>query len=84
MIIKNNKTMPRVIFGFIVGIITMVIAASVGNYFIFLPLYKVPLEARLDMILPILMPFNAIKGIIVAFVSVLLHQSMKNIYRYIK
>lgn len=84
-IIKNNKSLPRAILGFVVGIISMVVIAAIGNYFIFLPLYGITNSAdRIAMILPVLVPFNTIKGVIVAVLSIILHLSMRGVYRFLK
>jgi len=84
-IIRNKQTYSRLIFAFIIGIMSMVIMASIGNYFVFLPLYGIANSSdKLAMILPVLVPFNAIKGVIIAVISIILHISLKNVYKYLK
>ncbi len=63
----------------------MIAVAAVGNYFVFLPLYGVTASAdRMGMIVPVLIPFNAIKGLIVASLSIFLHLSIRGVYRHLK
>lgn len=80
---RKRKTFMSLILGLILGIVSMVLVASVGNYFIFLPFYGVSGEAVMENILAIYAPFNVVKGAIVAVVSIVVHQSIKGIYKYI-
>ncbi len=83
--LRQKRSLPRIIIAFIVGIVTMVIVASVGNYFVFLPLYGVGTPAdRLGMIIPVLIPFNIIKGLIVAVIGTFIHLSIRHVYKYLK
>ncbi len=83
LIYKKKKSIPSLIVGFIVGIVSMVIVASVGNYYIFLPFYGVPGDAVLENIIAVYAPFNVVKGLIVGTAAIVLHQSIKRIYKYI-
>lgn len=40
MIYRNGKTKRQAVIGLLLGIVAMCIVASLGNYFIFLPLYE--------------------------------------------
>ena len=85
MILRKKEGFVNGIIAFAVGIVVMIIVASVGNYFIFLPVYGVTdPAARLGMIVPTLIPFNAIKGVIVAVFSLSLHQTIKGLYKHLK
>ena len=81
---RSRKTFVSLILGFVLGIISMVVVASIGNYFIFLPFYGVAQEDMIGSIVSLYVPFNLVKGGIVAIVSVVIHQSIKGIYRYIE
>jgi len=83
IIFNKYKSFVSLLIGMFLGIISMVIVASVGNYFIFLPLWGVPTEDLIADIIALYAPFNMVKGGIVAVVAVVLHQSMKGIYKYI-
>ena len=83
IIFNKYKTFVSLLIGMFVGIISMVIVASVGNYFIFLPLWGVPTENLIEDIVALYAPFNVVKGGMVAVVAVVVHQSIKGIYKYI-
>lgn len=83
MIYRKYKSVTSLVVGMIVGIIAMVVVASIGNYFIFLPFYGVTGEAVMGNIIAVYAPFNLVKGSIVAVIAVVLHQSIKGIYKYI-
>lgn len=80
---KAKKTFPSMIIGFLLGIVTMVVVASLGNWFIFLPFYGVPSEDIISAIVTIYAPFNMVKGVMVAVTALILHQGVKGIYKYI-
>ncbi|MGX9133796.1 ECF transporter S component [Rummeliibacillus sp. JY-2-4R] len=71
--------------GLVVGTLTMAIGMSVLNYFLFMPMYNyflnVPVEtgaALRNSIVMGVLPFNIIKGIIIAAIMLLLFSSLKN------
>lgn len=62
VIYYRKKTMLRAVIGLIAGSLSMIAVMLLWNY-IMTPIYMgVPREAVLDMFLPILIPFNAIKA----------------------
>lgn len=81
-VFKNKKGL---VSGFIVGTITMAIGMSLLNYFVFLPMYTYFLnmppvtgDALYTMIVLGILPFNLVKGVIVAVISILLYSRMNN------
>ena len=62
VIYHRNKKMSRAIIGLIAGSLSMIILMLLWNY-IMTPIYMgVPRQAVLDMFLPLLIPFNALKA----------------------
>ncbi|MBR1731692.1 MAG: ECF transporter S component, partial [Ruminococcus sp.] len=62
VIYYRKKTLSRAIIGLIAGSLSMIIIMLLWNY-IMTPIYMgVPREAVLEMFLPLLIPFNAIKA----------------------
>lgn len=59
LLFKKSK-----IVAFIVGSASFIIGALILNYFIFLPLWGVPGEARMEMLQYGILPFNIIKATI--------------------
>lgn len=79
---RKRKTILSLIIGFAIGILTMIVVASVGNYFIFLPFYGVASNDLLGSIIAVYAPFNLVKGLIVAVIALIVHQSLKDVYKY--
>lgn len=62
VIYYRKKTLPRAIIGLLAGSLSMVVIMLLWNY-IMTPIYMgVPREAVLELFLPLLIPFNAIKA----------------------
>ena len=59
----------------------MSVVANLVNYFITLPLYmkNPPKDVILTTIFTILLPFNLVKGIIIAIVTVILYAALKKV-----
>jgi len=60
------------LYSFIIASLTFIAGALILNYFIFLPLYGIPKDARLDMLRYGILPFNAIKSVITSLTSIAL------------
>lgn len=59
---KKHHTMKGAVIGLILGVISLVIVMLLWNYLI-TPIYqKMPREAIVDLLLPLFLPFNAVKG----------------------
>ena len=62
VIYYRKKTLPRAIIGLIAGSLSMIVIMLLWNYII-TPIYMgIPREAVLELFLPLLIPFNAIKA----------------------
>ncbi len=62
VIYHRNKKMSRAVLGLIAGSLSMIVIMLLWNY-IMTPIYMgVPRQAVLDMFLPLLIPFNALKA----------------------
>lgn len=74
LIYKHKRTLGGVIFGLVSGIITMSGLMLLWNYLI-TPLYmSISREIIKDMLLPVFLPFNLIKGAINASLTMLLYK----------
>ncbi len=64
IIYKRKKTSNYLIFGLAIGTISLILAMLLWNYLI-TPIYMgTPREVVRDMLIPVFLPFNAIKGVI--------------------
>lgn len=79
LIYKKMHSWKGAIIALIIGSITSTIGAILGNLVI-TPLYLgVPLEAVLEMIIPILTPFNLLKAILNSVLTLIVYKSISNL-----
>jgi riboflavin transporter FmnP len=95
VIYGGNKTKKGALIGMIVGIISMVIVASLANYYVIIPLYAriFSMEAILGMmsqannaivdlktyILYAVIPFNMLKAVIISLITLLIYKKVSPI-----
>lgn len=81
IVLIARKNPKKLILGNVAGIALMTVIANVVNYFITLPLYmkNTPKEVILTTIYTVLVPFNIVKGIIVAIVTIVLYSALKKV-----
>lgn len=82
-IFNQFKHKKGLVSGFVAGTLTMAIGMSVLNYAVFLPMYTYFLgmepvtgDALYQMIVLGILPFNFVKGVIIAVASILLYKKM--------
>lgn len=90
LVYKKVKSNKGLVIGLIVGSVSMVLVAVLANYFLLLPLYwgfisQEPLTAagKLAYIVSITLPFNLVKVTLVSILTMILHVSLKPIYKYL-
>ncbi|NLY71681.1 MAG: ECF transporter S component [Clostridiales bacterium] len=71
---KRGKTRKRAVIALVLGVIVMC-ASMIGWNLLITPIYMgVPREAVLAMILPIILPFNILKGVINALITFIIYK----------
>lgn len=80
-IYKRNKNKKTAVLAMLAGVIVMTTTMIVWNLIV-TPIYMgVPMQAVVDMLLPIILPFNLIKATVNSFLAFLVY---KPIARYIR
>lgn len=82
-IYKRHKTFKTAIISLLLGVIAMVVGGLFTNLFVMLPLYMPQAEfsAKLSLVLGLIVPFNAVRGLVLVLITSLLY---KRISRVIK
>lgn len=81
---KNRRTFKSALGSLIVSSIITVLVMLLWNYLI-TPIYiKVPREAVAEMLLPVFLPFNAIKCFVNTFLVAILYKPIVNALRKVK
>lgn len=86
LIYRRKSDNRHLLFGLILGIVSIVVVAGIVNFFVVLPLYMPEAAAaeKMDLILVGLTPFNLFKGTMSAAISFVVITSIKEIFKYIK
>ncbi|MCL2856874.1 MAG: ECF transporter S component [Oscillospiraceae bacterium] len=75
-IYKRRKTLSGAVMGLVCGVVLSTAAMMLWNYII-MPVYMgVPREAVVGMLLPVLLPFNLVKGGLNATLTLLLYKPL--------
>ena len=76
---KKKRTYPAAIGGLALSIIAAMAGAVVGNLIVTPMWLGVPFEAVTAMIIPILIPFNLLKGLLNAVLTLVIYKSISNL-----
>ena len=76
---SKKRTYPIAIAGLVLSIIAATIGAIVGNLIVTPMWLGVPMDAVIAMIIPILIPFNLVKGLINAVLTLIIYKSISNL-----
>ena len=81
LIYKRHHTFKGAIVGLVVGAVITVIAAILADLVV-IPLYNgMAVKAVVDMIIPTLLPFNALKAVINAVVTAVVYKAVSNLIK---
>ncbi len=81
LIYTKRHTLSGAVIGLSVGVACSIALAIVGNLFI-TPIYMgVPQETVVGMILPVLLPFNVVKSLLNAAITLILYKSVSNLIK---
>lgn len=79
LIYKKMHTFTGAIIGLVFSIIAGVIGAIIGNLLLTPSWLGIPFDAVIALIIPVLIPFNIIKGLINAVLTLIIYKSISNI-----
>lgn len=79
LLYRKKRTYPIAIIGLVISILAATVAAVVGNLIVTPAWLGVPIDAVIAMIIPILIPFNLLKGLFNAVLTLIIYKSISNI-----
>lgn len=79
LIYKFKHTFAGAIIALIVGTLLAVVGAILGNLIVTPSWLGVPLEAVIAMIVPVLIPFNLLKGALNSVLTLIIYKSISNL-----
>lgn len=81
---KRLRTIRGAILGLALGTVCLVAGASVANLIIDPIFYGMPFEAVAALVVPAIVPFNVIKGVLVSVLAALVYKSISNLITPVK
>lgn len=84
LIYKRMHTLKGAIIGLVVSTICLIVGVTVANLIIDPLFYGMPFDAVAALVVPAIVPFNAIKGVIVSVLTGLVYKSISNLITPIK
>lgn len=84
LIYKTKKNVPSLIAGLCVGAVLMTLVMIPCNLVLTTYFLGTPVEAVKQMLLPVIIPFNLIKGVINAAVTLALYKPLSIVYTKLK
>ena len=79
IIYKRNRTFKGAMIGLVVSIACLVVAACIANLVIDPIFYGMPFEVVANLIVPAILPFNIIKGVVIAVLTGIVYKSISNL-----
>ena len=76
LVYKKLHTKKGAFLALVIGSIAMICAALLANRFINLPLYGIPAPQIMPTLLAAILPFNAIKAVIITVLTMLLYKPL--------
>lgn len=78
MIYKHNKTLKGAVLSLLFGTLAFAAAGILANLFIMLPLYMptAPFDVKMNLVLLTILPFNAVKGVALSLLTLLLYKKI--------
>ena len=78
-IYKRNRTFKGAMIGLVVSIVCLVVAACIANLIVDPLFYGMPFDVVAGLIVPAILPFNIIKGIVIAVLTGIVYKSISNL-----
>ncbi len=79
LVYKRSRTYKAAIIGLVLGIIGATVMAVVGNLLLTPAWLGVPLQAVIDMIIPVFIPFNLLKALINSVLTLAVYKAISNL-----
>ena len=79
LIYSRNNTLKGAIIGLVVATICLVVGSIIGNLIIDPLFYGMPFDAVAGLVLPAILPFNVIKGVLLSILTLLIYKAISNL-----
>ena len=79
IIYKRNRMFKGAMIGLVVSIVCLVVAAIIANLAIDPTFYGIPFDVVAGLIVPAILPFNIIKGVVISVLTAIVYKSISNL-----
>ena len=79
VIYKRNRTFKGAVIGLVVSTVCLVAGAIVANLVVDPVFYGMPFDVVAGLVVPAILPFNIIKGVVVSVLTALVYKSVSNL-----
>lgn len=79
LIYKKKRTFGFAVLGLLLSVIAGTIGAVVGNLILTPSWLGVPFDAVVSLIIPVIVPFNLLKGLLNSVITLIIYKSISNI-----
>ena len=79
IIYKRNRTFKGAMIGLGISIVCLVVAAIIANLIIDPLFYGLPFDVVAGLIVPAILPFNIIKGVVISVLTAIVYKSISNL-----
>ena len=81
---KRNRTFKGAIIGMAIAVVSLVVAAIIANLIVDPLLYGMPFDAVAALVVPAILPFNIIKGLVISVLTGIVYKSISNLITPVK
>ena len=78
LIYQRNRTFKGGMIGLAVSVVCLVVGAIIANLIVDPTFYSMPFDKVVSLIIPAILPFNIIKGVVVSVLTALVYKSISN------
>ena len=84
VIYKRNRTFKGAVIGLVVSTVCLIAGAIVANLVVDPIFYGMPFDVVAALVVPAILPFNIIKGVVVSILTALVYKSISNLITPVK
>ncbi len=82
LIYMKHKTFKTAIVSLVLATVAMAVAGVFVNLYIMLPMFKIPAEMRVGLVMGTIFPFNLVKGAVTSLITMLIYKRISPIIKF--
>lgn len=82
LIYMKHKTFKTAIVSLVLATVAMAVAGVFVNLYVMLPMFKIPAEMRVGLVMGTIFPFNLVKGAVTSLITMLIYKRISPIIKF--